>query len=186
MTPPKPQRLFFALWPDADAAARLERVASLAHAVCGGRPMRRENLHLTLAFLGNVPTEKVATLCRMAQGLRGACFDLLVDRLGEWRRQGLVWAGCSAPSPQLAALVALLQQGLRDMGMKVEARAVTPHITLVRNAQEAGFDALPRLDPVVWPADDFVLVASRLAPGGADYRIIDRWPLQRIRHPAPN
>ena len=43
-------RLFFALWPPEDLQAKL---AAWANKAAGkGRAMRRENIHLTLAFLG--------------------------------------------------------------------------------------------------------------------------------------
>ena len=48
------RRLFFALWPDAPAAAALYRVAAESREACGGRLMRPETLHLTLAYLGRV------------------------------------------------------------------------------------------------------------------------------------
>ena len=61
-------RCFLAAWPD--AAAR-ERCAELTQAVQAhadhGRVMRAENLHLTLAFIGDLPDERgaaVAAACR--------------------------------------------------------------------------------------------------------------------------
>ena len=45
------QRLFFALWPDEDAR---ERLATVARDDSTGRWVSRDNLHVTLAFLGAV------------------------------------------------------------------------------------------------------------------------------------
>ena len=47
-------RLFFALWPSPPLAASLAGWAQQARLTCGGRAMRTETLHLTLAFLGPV------------------------------------------------------------------------------------------------------------------------------------
>src|SRR5690606_7323542 len=56
---PAGRRVFFALWPDARTAAVLSGWAQDAHAMCGGRIMRPDTLHLTLAFLGMVPHARV-------------------------------------------------------------------------------------------------------------------------------
>src|SRR5690606_10650260 len=47
-------RVFYALWPDEETRASLARATRHAVRRCGGRPIRRENLHITLAFLGSV------------------------------------------------------------------------------------------------------------------------------------
>ena len=190
MSAAEKRRLFFALWPDAAGAEQLSRAALTAHAVCRGRVMHRETLHLTLAFLGDVPEADLAPLLAMAAGVSGEAHELNFDRLGKRRRQRIVWAACSATPPQLAALVLALQQGLRGMGLTIEERAFAPHVTLLRNAREADLGSLPPLDPIAWPVADFVLVESQLAASGAAYRIIARWPLaslaagERFRPPA--
>ena len=68
--PEKPLRLFFALWPDAAARAA---IAAFAHEVAqraGGRDPREENLHVTLAFVGDVSPDRIAALA--AIGTDGA------------------------------------------------------------------------------------------------------------------
>lgn len=179
------KRLFFALWPEAGLAGRLEGVARAAQAVCGGRLVPRENLHLTLVFLGQVAVHRLEAVRAVAAAVSGEAFTLDIDRLGEWRRQGLVWAGCAAPPPPLTALVLALQAGLRGLGLKLEARAYAAHVTLLRKTSQAGFDELPRLQALSWPVSDFALVESQLAANGAAYRVIARWPLPGGRRPGP-
>ncbi|HEY5291891.1 MAG TPA: 2'-5' RNA ligase family protein, partial [Burkholderiales bacterium] len=59
-------RLFFALWPSSDLQAKL---AAWAKQVAGrGRAMRRENIHLTLAFLGGTEAALVPDLIALAAG----------------------------------------------------------------------------------------------------------------------
>ena len=64
MTPPR--RIFFALWPEPGVARQLDALAGAAHAVCGGRRMRRDTLHLTLAFLGDVADAQFDSACEAA------------------------------------------------------------------------------------------------------------------------
>ena len=47
-------RLFYALWPSPPLAASLAGWAEAAKPAMGGRAMRTETLHLSLAFLGPV------------------------------------------------------------------------------------------------------------------------------------
>src|SRR5690606_718617 len=63
---PDHHRIFFALWPSAEDAARLMGWAHAAQAVCGGRMNRRENLHMTLAYLGETEHERVEELLAAA------------------------------------------------------------------------------------------------------------------------
>src|SRR3546814_10607201 len=59
---PAQARLFFALWPGPALAATLAHWAAQAQAACGGRAMRPDTLHLTLAFLGARSEEHTSEL----------------------------------------------------------------------------------------------------------------------------
>lgn len=90
-----PQRLFFALWPSDEARAAL---AGWRDALPrpGGRPTAARNLHLTLAFAGDVDAETRTCLEQAAARVRGEPFSLPLDRLGVFKR------GCSGPAPRTA------------------------------------------------------------------------------------
>lgn len=190
---PPVARLFFALWPPAEVAERLHAQAVRCAGTAGGRAMRRETLHLTLAFLGNVPESEIARLCEVAARVAAAPFSLRLERLGFWRRQRLVWAGCAPDGvpDELQRLAATLGDALRAAGFGLEARPFVPHVTLLRKAEPSGApgagDAsgtapLPPGDgafpAVVWPAAEFVLVRSAIGAPEASYTRIGRWPLR--------
>ena len=59
---PDSLRLFFALWPDETTQGALYRTGKWMHKHWGGRLMRRDTLHLTLAFLGSMPAEQLDTV----------------------------------------------------------------------------------------------------------------------------
>ena len=64
----EPLRLFFALWPPGDLQGRL---AAWARQAAGkGRAMRRENIHLTLAFLGATDPVLFPQLTERARAVR--------------------------------------------------------------------------------------------------------------------
>ena len=166
--------MFFALWPDRAAAARLAELALKAQALCGGRVMRRETLHLTLAFIGEVAPERMASLRQAASRVGAQAYALSLDRLDCWRRNGIVWAGCREPAQPLIALAGQLEAQLSAAGFALEARSFMAHLTLLRDAQ-----CLPLLacEAVAWPVDEFVLVESPRSSSGAGYTVVDRWPL---------
>jgi RNA 2',3'-cyclic 3'-phosphodiesterase len=178
-------RLFFALWPPAAVAGRLHAVAVDAAQTFGGRLMRAETLHLTLAFLGEVSLGKLDELGAIGAGIDLPVAALCLDRLGWWRHNHVLWAGVSeARVPEtLHALASTLAGRLSEAGFRLESRVFLPHVTLLRKAgvgQPSETDLvarLPALGELVWPVRDFVLVRSLPSTAGADYRIVGRWPL---------
>lgn len=137
--------------------------------------MRRDTLHMTLAFIGAVSPEQLGVLREIAGRIRGEPFDLKLDRLGCWPHNRIAWAGCSDVPPRLRRLVNDLATGLAEAGFVLDKRSFMSHVTLARNAC---CDNLPELtEPIHWRISDFVIVESLLQPSGARYHLLDRWPL---------
>jgi 2'-5' RNA ligase len=160
------QRLFIALWPPSAAAARLAAVAEAMARGDGGRPMPAEKIHLTLAFLGEVPELRVAAALEAARAASFAPFMVRLDRLGGFRRAKVGWAGSSRPSAKLLALQAALDGQLRARDFGLEARPFAPHVTLVRKI-ERPVAAGTIVPAVAWRADALTLV--RTLPGSGRY-----------------
>lgn len=170
-------RVFFALWPDEATANRLHRVAVDAQTRFGGRVMRHDTLHLTVAFVGAIERERVADLIAAGNRVAPPFFELSIDLVGEWQRKNLVWAGLSQPVPALSAFVASLRQELLGAECVFEDHSFVPHVTLLRNATcERG--RTPISPPVRWRCHDFVLVESQTRPEGAHYAELARWRMQ--------
>lgn len=164
-------RLFYALWPDAAAREALGALAKRVAAESGGRPVPAANLHLTLAFLGDVPAERVGELARIGGRIASRPFRLAIDRTGRFRQAGVAWAGPSEVPPALAELQATLDQSLRAAGFAIEARPFAPHVTLARKVARAPQPGA--VEPVAWPVAGFSLVESARERGA--YRDIGRW-----------
>lgn len=168
------RRLFFALWPDADVVAALHAWARRAHALCGGRIMRPDTLHLTLAFLGEVDADRIAHLQAL---LRDHPFEggtLCLDRYGRFRGPRIVWAGSSARVPWLDAAQRRLWQALAAQGFTVPQEPFRPHVSLLRRAGPADLNALPVPEPVCWTPRHCVLVASTPRESGSFYEVLAR------------
>lgn len=177
---PEQARVFFALWPDDPVRAALHRAAVDGARRFGGRAMQIETLHLTLAFLGDVPMADLGVLHGAAAGVQSQAFHLHLDRLGFWGHNRILWAGSQAAAAGLAALAEDLAGQLQSAGYSSgikTGRPFAPHITLVRNV-EARRPELPGLPAIGWACEHFVLVRSHLSAKGASYEILGRWPLR--------
>ncbi len=172
---PDSQRLFFALWPEDALRATLDRrVRELTPG--RGRAVTRENLHLTLAFLGNTATDMRVCLERAADAIRIPRFDLTLDRTGYFSRARVYWLGASQIPAALTDLVAALNAAQRQCGGDPEPRPFRAHLTLARKVRRQPPPADPA--PLHWPVERFALVSSRTFPEGPLYRLERTWMLQ--------
>lgn len=156
-------RLFFACWPPAGTARALSDWAQEALRACGGRATRAENIHLTLAFLGDADPE-LARARGAAIRLPGLAFR--IEQARYWARNRIVWAG---PLETPAAL----RQLARELG---EPREFAAHITLIRKARPPG--NLPLPPALAWPVTRFTLVSSSLGREGPSYEVLASYALQ--------
>lgn len=183
---PATARVFFGLWPSPELAGQLAAYADAAAKQFGGRPTRLDTIHLTLAFLGDVPETQLPALCDVARRVAFRSFELSLDQVGFWPRQRLLWAGCRESLPALGDLVADLREALVQAGLPAHdhERTFIPHVTLVRKipTSSAG-DIAYRLQPVAplrWPCHEFVLVRSQLAVTGSRYQTVAGFPAEPL------
>jgi 2'-5' RNA ligase len=176
-------RLFFALLPDAPAAAAIASTAKRLKAEHGlkGRVLANSRLHVTLHFFGDhvgLPQALVDALSAAASQLHHAPFDVSFDHAmsfaGRPRRRPFVLRGSDEGLAALMDFRRALSEALARHGLDhlVEAR-FTPHVTLLYDPQ-----LRPRqpIEPIVWRVREFVLVDSLI--GQSRHVPLARWPLQ--------
>lgn len=140
---PRPtQRLFIAVDPPAEAVDHLGVVVdrlrvSLANAPGRStRLTRRENWHITLAFLGEVPTGRVPVAAAVMQEVAAGAVPLRLCVAGGGtfggRRDPILWAGIGGEVDALRRLARLLQRALRRARFPVDDRPPRPHLTIAR------------------------------------------------------
>lgn len=170
-------RLFFALWPEDAVRAALAGTAAGLQRDCGGRPPSAENLHLTLAFLGDVPESRLPELFPVAAVAAASAtpFVMTLDRIGWWPRQQLVWACPQTVPPPLQSMADILAGALRAAGFRVEKRRFRPHVTLLRDARQAPPRMACSLPP--WQVSRMVLLCSERGSRGPRYRSAGEWLL---------
>ena len=128
--------------------------------VLRGSFTRPENFHLTLAFLGETPEEKLQRLSRIIEEIQSPPFDIPFSRTGCFThsRKELWWIGADLNCPGLPLLKAIhgrLINRLEKDGFTVDKRSFNPHITLGREIKHAG--------PVVLDCQSIGVRVSRIS-----------------------
>jgi 2'-5' RNA ligase len=167
-------RLFFALWPTDALRDRLAAAVRPIVASSHSRAIPAENFHITLAFLGTVPTDNVPRVMEAASQIVAAPFVLSIERLESWRSAHLL---CLTPRPSgaLQKVVDDLRCNLLARGIEPDQKEFRPHVTVAREWTNADIDG--SIGAFNWPADDIVLIESQSGPDGSRYQIKARWPL---------
>ncbi len=98
-----------------------------------GRPADPDQLHLTLAFLGEQPNDLVEAAHQALEGIRFPSFETQLHGLGTFgdRQPTTLWAGLRDPT-EVKALHDRLLPALHGAGIVLERRRFRPHVTLAR------------------------------------------------------
>lgn len=133
-----------------------------------GRKTPIDNLHLTLAFIGECDTPN--TLINVIDSIDAQPFDLALDKCSHFK--DTVWVGTTLPT-HLEALTKQLNQELRDSGYKVPNRDFIPHVTLFRKASNYE-DILNKvtIPNTLLKVESISLMQSTLTNTGAIYKEI--------------
>lgn len=173
---PDALRLFFALCPD---PATRSALAALQQQVTG-RKVPVENLHLTLAFLGNQASQHMPVLQAILHALTLPAMHLQIDQLGFFTAPRVAWAAPSVVPAALLGLQQALWQALHDAQISLKPVAgFRPHVTLARNAEKPS--AVPEA-AISWRVGHIALIESVLGQNvrtnGPAYHVRDErfWP----------
>ena len=169
-------RLFFAIYPPVEVQGVLATAANRLRSSCGGRAVPAQRIHLTLAFIGPTPRERLEAIIAAASPVTADPFVLSIDTLGRFRKTGIVWAGCSSHEA-VSAFADTLHIALRQAGCALEVRRYVPHITLLRDVS-VGISAHDAVK-VQWKVSEFMLMQSINQGAALVYRPIHVFPVRR-------
>lgn len=166
--------------PEALATALMESAEVARKDLPSLRVTAKDNLHLTLVFLGNLTEEQLdnTVIPRVTEIVDQATpgwvyFHQLAGFPSEQQPRHLVLEGDGSPSAEM--LQESLQQSLQDLTGNQERRAWRPHITLGRFRKNGG----PEITPTPWQAElpiaEVCLYESQTTTQGPVYRIRHRW-----------
>ena len=142
-----------------------------------GRPVPREHLHITLAFLGHRPVAKLESILAALREASAAAdpIRLVPERYRETRSVGML--ALTDLGGAAGRLAADLQGRLERLGVyERESRPWLTHLTVVR------FRERPRLRPPLpelgeFSPSDTAAYHSLLRPSGAQYVVVESFAL---------
>jgi RNA 2',3'-cyclic 3'-phosphodiesterase len=150
--------------------------------------VRRDNLHFTVKFLGEVPDDTVKEIDRRLEGLTLSSFGVRVRGVGafpETRRPRVVWAGVSRESEEAMNEAAAAIIGVLEGVGKPEDHEFHPHITLARVRSPLNGGALAPFLQLNTARDlgetrieSLILKSSVLSPSGPAYTDLREYVLK--------
>ena len=144
-------------------------------------------MHLTLKFLGNIPSPGIPPLlaCVEEFSREHRPFRLNLTGLGMFpnrRAPRVLWAGIDGDLEALSALQQRAEGAITALGYPPEERAFRPHITLgrprrsVSDAQRSRIaevmSGTPGPQPVSWQVEAVDVMRSELHLSGAKYTVL--------------
>lgn len=188
-------RAFVAIELDEGLHQELARVQSLLKEKIprgGVRWVDPQGIHLTLKFLGPVPTAKVAEIAaalnQASQGI--GWFSLSFGGLGCFPsaiNPRVIWVGCQTFDDNLKRLHSKIEEQLEPLGFAPENRSFNPHLTLGRVKENARSGARHDLGGIISATSigelgqvevpEITLMQSILKPSGAEYTPLQHIPL---------
>lgn len=153
---------------------------------------KKDNLHITLAFLGYLTDEELLDVCKITKevGLRNSPFFITLQKIiyGPPRKMRLVWAE-GENSLELAKLQKDLQSSLAGLSQELDkekSRGYSPHITLGRlrlfEFKRMELEERPQINEEIslgFEVGSIDVMESRLKRGGAECTILETCPLSQ-------
>ena len=152
----------------------------------GLRLVEPDLCHITLKFLGDVPTQKIGKICETLRSVRVSPFNVAVCGMGAFpgRSIRVVWLGLEGDFSDLFCQV---EDSLSHLGFERERRKFSPHVTLGRvgrPSQELSGQIAIRLEKFAkvdlgsFSVDRFFLKKSTLTREGPIYEDLAEFLLQ--------
>ena len=169
------KRLFLALWPDDDVRNQLTTALKGAgHSILSsGAPVKPENLHMTLLFLGDVSSSESVNLMTSLDSVSFQPFGMRVNQWGHFHKPGILWLGLSENPDALKGLYKQIKKIVMKHLKGVSNNDFKPHISLLRNVK-----SLPQVNDfevIDWHVNSFALVESKLHSDGVEYTVLKEW-----------
>ncbi len=167
-------RLFVAIaLPDAVA----DSLALIQAGVPGARWQTRDQLHLTLRFIGDVDGRDATAVDDALSLIEAPRFSLALKGVGEFggKNPHALWAGVSDKEP-VVFLQRKIETALQRAGLPAEQRKFQPHVTLARLKGTPKGRVMDYLTDYAlytsasFDVEAFILYSSVLTPNGSLYR----------------
>ena len=174
-------RLFYAVFPPADAAAQIAATAQRLRAErkLKGRPLHNDRFHITINHVddyADLPPDIVAKALAAGDAVKAAPFDVTFDRAasfsGRQANRPFVLRGGQALA-DLKAFQLTLAHAMKANGLgKLVDKMFVPHVTMLYDGRLVTPQDVP---PITWTVTELVLVHSQL--GQTKHIALKKWAL---------
>lgn len=157
--------------------------------------VKSENIHLTLRFIGDVPSARIGELIRSCEDVKlKPSFGMHLNTIGFFpgvRKPKVLWCGYEN-SEALNAVQRLVEETIVKLGFSPEEKTFVPHLTMAR-IKEIGFKPagpfyvdMTALETEIkniplsvrHTVCEISLIKSVLSPKGSEYTTLHTWPLK--------
>ena len=156
--------------------------------------VRPENIHLTLKFLGDTPSERVTGI-RICVSEAVKSYPVFKVALGgaivfpNLKKPRFLWIDLKDPYNHLTILQEKIDAKMGQLGFPREKKKFNPHLTLARIKHKKGVnknkfvnlkqevDSVPLIKTEPFQVDSVKLIHSELTPKGSIYKILGEFSL---------
>ncbi len=174
-------RLFVAVFPPEDLQRKVWKAGDEVRGSWRREPP--EKLHITLKFIGEVSEERFREIDGTLGRIEHPPFSVELRGVGAFpslQRPRVLWVG--AKGDGLFSLQAAVEDALSELGIPREWRGFVPHVTLGRAKGRVDVERFAERYGEVYfggfEVREFLLVRSFLRPGGSEYQVVRRYPLE--------
>ena len=147
------------------------------------RWVRKENIHITLRYIGPTAPGEVEKINRLLSEIVGENSDLSLNVSGtgcfpKRERPRILWLGVDGDEAELKLLVEMINSEMVQLGYPQEERNYSPHISIgrIRYPQKVMPDVTDFLsaeyEPISWNIPKIIFYQSELLRSGAIYSIL--------------
>jgi 2'-5' RNA ligase len=175
-------RLFIAIDLPEQAKENLEKIKSELKGIKGVKPVDKDNIHLTLKFLGEVSANKAEEISEALEQIKFKPFKVSISQLGAFPNENriqVLWVDAEPAEP----LMELKKQIDAALPRFKDDHPFKSHITFVRIKYIANdsdkkkiLDVLKKqIGKTEFLVNKFTLYKSDLTPGGPVYEIVNEF-----------
>src|SRR2546428_1461927 len=121
---------------DQQVLSRIASILSSLQALGGDlKPVEGDNIHLTLKFVGNISTARLAGVKSSLKQLTFPSFTAEIKGAGAFpnlKHKNVIWVGVNDGWTQVEQIYEQVEKLLSGVGFRRENRPFSPHITIAR------------------------------------------------------
>jgi 2'-5' RNA ligase len=173
-------RLFVAATPPGEIRDLLVKTYS---EIERARWVKKEQLHITLRFLGELDADQATIVGESLREIAAPRFSLRMKGVGTFGRPARVlWCGLE-PKEEITSLADAIDRNVLQAGLTADDKPFAAHLTIARFKNSPPplirrfLERNENFETPEFSIDEFTLYQSKLSPKGAEYSVVQSYPL---------